>query len=127
MTINNPNEYLENIWDWAILNGCFGQTKIRPTDIDGFVERNGKFLVIEAKSPGVEVNTGQMITLKRLIDTGRFTVIIVWGKKDNPEQITLMTSRITKMYENASLTIFRDIVSRWFEWANQTTYPEFTE
>lgn len=127
MTIENPDEYLANIWDWAILDGCFGKTKIKPTDIDGFVERNGKFLAIETKSPGVEIKTGQMLTFKRLIDTGYFTVLLVWGSANKPQKITLMTSKTTIDYEAADLDTLRRITERWFEWANQTPTPKFSE
>lgn len=125
MTIENPDEYLSNIWDWGILRGCFGGTKIEPTDIDGFVERNGKFLVIEAKSPGVELKTGQLITFKRLIDTGCFTIIVVQGETNSPERITLMTRKTTQDYEGADLETLRHIVASWFRWANQTPVPRF--
>lgn len=127
MTINNPDEYCSNLWDWGILRGCFGMTRIEPTDIDGFVERNGKFLVLETKSPGVDVKTGQMITFKRLIDTGYFTVLIVWGEANHPDRITLMTSKATIDKDNADINTLRDIVGRWFEWANQTPLPKFDE
>lgn len=127
MTINNPDEFMSNLWDWGILRGCFGGTRIEPTDIDGFVERNGKFLAFETKSPGVEIKTGQMITFKHLIDLGCFTVVLVWGEPGKPERITLMTSKTTKEYENASLDTLRTIVTKWFEYANQTPYPRFEE
>lgn len=127
MTINNPEEYLSNIWDWSILRGCFGETRIEPTDIDGFVERNGKFLAIETKSPGVEIKTGQMITFKRLIDTGCFTVALVWGEPGKPEKITLMTSQTTLEYDHANLEQLRKIVSQWFKYANQTPMPDFRD
>lgn len=125
MTINNPDEYWDNLWDWAILRGCFGSTRIEPTDIDGFVERNGKFLTIETKSPGVEVKTGQMITFKHLIGLGCFTVLIVWGERNNPERMTLMTSKATIEYENASVEKLRWVVSEWFRYADQTPHPRF--
>ena len=125
MTIENPDEFLANLWDWAILDGCFGETRIRPTDIDGLVERNGRFLLIEAKSPGVEIKTGQMITFKKLIDTGCFTVLLVWGERNQPQRITLMTPHITKEYETASLDTLRGITRSWFTWANQTPAPHF--
>jgi hypothetical protein len=41
MTINKLDAYVAGLWDWVCLDGCFGDTKIRPTDIDGLVERRG--------------------------------------------------------------------------------------
>jgi len=114
MTINNPEVYMNNIWDWAILDGCFGDTRIKPTDIEGFVERNGQFLVIECKSPGVQVPIGQQITFYNLIKTGVFTVLIVWGKANEPEELQFWSKRKMK----ADLNKFREMVGRWFEFAN---------
>lgn len=125
MTIQNPDKYLSNLWDWAILAGCFGTTRIEPTDLDGFVERNGKFLVIETKAPGVEVKTGQMITFDALVHTGYFSVVVVWGNPGVPEKIMLKTSKVTRTYEPADLSKLRNIVTQWFEYANQTPTPEF--
>jgi hypothetical protein len=37
-----------------------------PSNIDGIVERNGKFLVMEWKRPNEKVSIGQQILLKEL-------------------------------------------------------------
>lgn len=108
---------MNNLWDWGILDGCFGDTKIKPTDIDGFIERNGFFLVIETKSPGVEVKLGQMITFKRMIDIGKFTILIIWGKPGKPEKMLLMTRKITKEY-HGGVDELREIITQWFSYAN---------
>ena len=59
MTIKDINGYVRTLWNWDCLVDCFGNSKIMPSDIDGFVERNGRFLVIETKSPGTELLPGQ--------------------------------------------------------------------
>ena len=46
-----------SLWDWSTLDGCFGNSKIRVGDIDGFVERRGRVLFIETKYPGSWVPT----------------------------------------------------------------------
>lgn len=94
MTINNAEAYLRGVWDWGILRGCFGETKIEPTDIDGCVERNGQFLVLETKAPTASVEQGQQITFDRMLSTGRFTVIIVWGETNKPERNKLCTKSL---------------------------------
>lgn len=127
MSINNPDEYCSNLWDWKILRGCFENTSIEPTDIDGLVERHGKFLLIETKSPGVEVKTGQMIAFKNLLSTKAFTVAIVWGEANQPQKIVLMTRKGTFTYDNASLDTLRNITKQWFSWANSTPPPKFEE
>lgn len=118
MTINDPQMYINSLWDWGCLNGCFGDTKIKPTDIDGFVERNGRFLIIETKLPTVEVPAGQEITFSRLINTGYFSIIIVWGNPNNPEMIKVITRKKEKIYSHTNIKQLRDIVTSWFNWAN---------
>ena len=126
MTINNPVAFCAGLWDWSILDGCFGDTKIKPTDLEGFVERSGNFLVLETKAPGTQLKAGQMITFRRLINTGFFTVIIVWGETNEPEEImTLTKPNGENKHPNASIEMLRRFVGDWFDWANQTAPPKF--
>lgn len=118
VTIRNAEAYAASQWDWACLRGCFGETKIEPTDIDGFVERNARFLVIETKMPGVPVKFGQELTFKRLVETGRFTVLVIWGHAGYPEKARLITRQMDKPYEFADMDVIRNIVSQWFTFAD---------
>lgn len=129
MTIENPEAFAKGFWDWAILDGCFGDTKIKPTDIDGAIERRGWYLLIETKAPGVELKQGQLLFYKGLLDTGRFTILFVWGETNKPEKIWLWTRRSTIEYDKANISTFRGIVSKWFEFANTTATrpPVFAE
>lgn len=119
MTIENPQAYLDGVWDWAILNGCFGDTKIKPTDLDGMVERNGHFLVIECKSPGVPVKQGQAMTFNRLVATGMATVMIVWGEQNQPESLQILSPSKTEFIDPCDLDLFRSQVYGWFLYADQ--------
>ncbi len=123
MTIQYPDTYLANLWDWACLAGTM-PGKMTASDIDGIIERRGKFLVIETKSPGVPVPTGQRILLDALADNGAFTVIVVHGQPGKPEQLTVTTSvngeRVMREYNPATLETLRDIVKRWFAWVDKT-------
>lgn len=96
-----------------------------PTDVEGFVERNGKFLILETKAPGVQLKLGQMITFRRLIDTGFFTVIIIWGQTNEPEEILTLTTNGENKHQDANVGMLRGFVSTWFDWANQTAPPRF--
>jgi hypothetical protein len=126
MTINDPEAFCNGLWDWACLDGCFGETKIKPSDIDGFIERNSKFLAIETKQPGANVPYGQHLMYERMAKTGFCTVMIVWGNPGKPEKIELLTSRTAIIYEPANLDKLREITTKWFEWAeNQTPAPRF--
>lgn len=120
MTIQNPENYCANLWDWGCLRGCFGKTRIEPTDIDGFVERNNRFLAIETKAPSVPIKTGQRITYENLIKTGFFTVMFVWGKPQRPEKIEIwFRDGRQELFEKADLRLFRYLVKKWFEWADR--------
>jgi len=122
MTIKNPEEYLAGVWDWGILRGCFGETQVAPTDIDGLVERKGRFLLLEAKKPGVGLKTGQRITFEALLKTGVFTIVIVWGKTDAPEMIEIWTQRTRIGPRESDLNRLRCVVSDWYEWADREEF-----
>jgi hypothetical protein len=119
MTIQNWTAYKDSLWDWKILNGCFGETKIEPTDIDGFVERNGHFLVLETKLPNVEIKLGQEITFSRLVQDWRFTALFIWGYPGEPVKISLWHKGRKKEYEKADMELLKRIVARWFEYADK--------
>ena len=121
MTINNPSEYLRNLWDWQCLSGCFGDSKISPTDIDGFVERNSFFLVIETKAPDVPLKTGQRITFEKLVSIPQFSVVVVWGHPHTPEKIMVwydLDKQKEYTGDDASLEKLREIVSGWYRYAD---------
>lgn len=117
MSIRNAQYYMEGVWDWGILRGCFGNTKIEPTDIDGCVERKGRFLYLETKRPGVQIPFGQELTFKSFISDGH-TVLIIWGENNQPESMRLMTPFKTVDYPNADLETLKTVVSQWFQWAD---------
>ncbi len=120
MTIKNQTAFMDGIWDWGILSGCFGDTQIAPTDIDGFVERNGKFLILETKAPGVEVKTGQEITFNALVRIAGAVVIVIWGNRGNPERIKVYSQKEPKgkEYDNADMSTLRWLVKTWFQMAD---------
>jgi len=113
MSINSPEEYVKNLWDWRILDGCFGDSKISVSDIDGFVERNGKILILETKAPGVKIPTGQNIAFNSFVRQG-ITVFLIWGYPGNPERMSIWPRNSTP----CNLDIVRNFVKRWFYWAD---------
>lgn len=114
MTIQNLDGFVGGLWDWDILAGCFGGSRIMPTDIDGLVEHNGNFLLLEAKRPGVLLKTGQRIVFERLQRTGLFTVIVAWGDTNTPMKLRVMTPKVTRDFEPANLEMFRSFVAQWY-------------
>lgn len=119
MTINNLENYLSQLWDWGFLDPCFGATQIKVTDIDGFVERNGKFLVIECKSHDSEIPKGQDIMFKAMGRTGLFTILVIWGEKNKPERCKLLTRKGEFVYLDVNENKIKKIVADWYQYANE--------
>lgn len=117
MSINSPEAFCASLWDWACLEGCFGG-KIRPSDIDGCVERNGHFLFLETKLPEARVPMGQSILLERLAKNPMNTVIFIWGKSGDPKKMKLIWRDTVKVEENANIDKLRYWCRCWFKYAN---------
>ena len=118
MTINNLEKFVGSLWDWGTLKGCFGETMIRPTDVDGLVERRGRFLVLEAKGNGVSVPQAQAILFERLRKLNVFTIIVVWGKCPKVKAMQVYSAASVSTKYSATLADFRHAVSEWFQMAN---------
>lgn len=116
MTINNPKSFTEQLWDWAVLDGCFGQSKIKPTDVDGLIEHNGHFLMLEAKNDGVPVPLGQAILHQSWLDNGNSLIIIYGEPGKNPQKLEcyIFGRRIVREIEPASIEMLRTVVSYWY-------------
>lgn len=122
-TIKNEKAFQEStppgfdgIFDWSWVMGCFGDTKIMPMDIDGIVERKGNFLIFETKRNGIPVPKGQMITLNRLVEVGKMTVMIIYGKK-LPERFTIIYPNGVKK-DYIGLEKAKERVASWFKYAD---------
>ncbi len=76
-------------WDWSFLNGCFGHN-IRPSDVDGIVERNGHILVIEGKATDGAYGVAQRRLYEALRSRG-IEVLVLWGDPEvEPPVISYM-------------------------------------
>jgi len=123
MTIRNMEKFASSIWDWGILDGCFGDTRIKPTDIDGCIERNGHSLFIETKGPGVPVPDGQVIMFRNWVKTGVISVLVIWGETNKPQEMMMYTFWGEKSKRPIDLDGLKKAVSSWYEWANQQRQP----
>ena len=84
--IRDRTRLAESLWDWEFLNECWGG-RIRPTDVDGVVERNGYFLFLEGKPAGGEITKGQEILFKKLTENFRSaSVLILFGEPGFPQE-----------------------------------------
>ena len=54
-----------------------------PSNVDGILERNGQFLILEWKRPGEKVSEGQKRLLQALAAKPSFMVVIIYGNTDN--------------------------------------------
>ena len=120
MTIRDIKQYTENLWDWGFLDKCFG-INISVSDLDGIVERNGLFLVIETKLPTVaekDFPRGQERMFENLVATGYFTVLLIWGKPNEPERMSIMTkAQPHGPVQPATTADVQEVVSRWYKQA----------
>ena len=128
------NIYIDNMWDWNILKGCFtsklsGESNISPTDIDGIVERKGHFLVLEGKSINGNLTRGQERTLNELIKLKKFTTIVFWGyPKENKIEKMKVFFESNHMYElstwkeketkKATHNDLRKVVNFWYNYVD---------
>lgn len=119
MAIRNLEQFVNNIWNWDCLSGCFGSEKQKPTDVDGLIERRGNFLLLEAKAPGVELSTGQKILLDHLAKLDAFTILLIWGRPGQPEKLKLVYRGKEYDYPKADLDLLRKITKRWYAMADQ--------
>jgi hypothetical protein len=76
--IRSVASFMRSLPDWTEFNTCFEPSRIRISDIDGIVERNGHFLVLDLKHPNATLNQGQSILYRQLAKKG-FTVVVVFG------------------------------------------------
>lgn len=119
MTIRDIDKFIDSLQDWAILDGCFGQTRIKPSDIDGFVERRGRCLFLEGKGLTASLPTGQAIAFSTLAKQGN-TVIVFWGKDHEISRMQVMTqSDPSGTVKPSSLEGLRGAVKAWYEEANR--------
>src|SRR5690606_11205009 len=126
-TIRNPAGFrrappagYDGVFDWSWTQGCFGETRISPMDLDGVIERRGQFLVFETKDIGVQIPQGQLYTLQAMHRMGFFTIMIIHGKKRPERSVGWYPYPSTKKVELTGPDEARAFVARWYAWANRT-------
>jgi hypothetical protein len=91
-------------------------------DIDGLVEINGKFLLLEWKSGPKEIPQGQRITYDVLVKiAGRmWTVLCIAGDAKTMDVTHAMVYGKMARWEHADLWRCKRYMARWARWANQS-------
>ena len=122
MTINNMDQYIKSLWDWAFLDKCF-RYGIKVTDIDGCVERKHNLLFLETKLPKVKIPYGQQRLFTNLAMYHH--VIIIWGEKNIPEKVKLMGIELfgrDKTIKPCNIGDIQYNIKKWFEWADKNPF-----
>lgn len=81
MSAIDQRHYIKTFHDFDIFKGCFGNSKIMPSDIDFIVERKNNFLMMEFKPEDKAVFYGQELLLQRLSRVPKFTVVLVFHSR----------------------------------------------
>jgi len=121
MSIFDADKYRTVFHDFDFLKGCFGKSRIMPSDIDGIVERNGNFLVMEFKPSGKKLPIGQSITFRKLAQLPKFTVVVIWHipcEMHEPKEPVSMQVFPEKDIISADVDTVRVFVKNWWEVAN---------
>lgn len=105
--------YVDSLPCWDDMIQCFPR-KIRPTDVDGFVEINGEFLFLEEKSAGVAPDNGQRIALRRLAGLPGVTVVFFRPNEPVSDLETLVFDGSEPCgWQPCSTTQFHAWLRRW--------------
>jgi hypothetical protein len=115
MSIENPAKYVSTLPDWECLEECF-EGNIRPTDIDGAVERKRCFLFCECKSEGASIPVGQDRFFKALASHRGFTVIYIWNYP-NPTKLRWLGAG-EDVTSPGSMELLQKWCEHWSEHAN---------
>lgn len=89
-----------------------------PCDLDGIVERNGHFLVMEWKRPKEEVSLGQQRMLQALAKTPKFMVVIMVGDTDNGVNLDhywLLDEKGKPFKKGKDFAEFKEFYQFWYE------------
>lgn len=125
MTIRNQQLFLDGFWDYGIFDGCFSNPKVKFADIDGFIERNGHYMVLEIKNSGVPVPMGQQITYKSLMDTGLFTILFLFGPRNEPKEMEIWKpDKTIRKKAPTTLEEVKNVIRLWDEWASYNKVVE---
>jgi len=115
--------YREELWDWTPFNDCFGSSGIRISDIDGIVERNGLFLMLDGKRVNLRgernISDGHRRLYKAFAEKGGH-VLVFHGQPPTTVQWLrqwLPGGEFVKE-QLCDLDGLRAVVADWYQWAN---------
>lgn len=130
------NNYINSLWDYRFINDVL-PGKISVSDIDGYIERKGKFLFLEFKGTTFNTNyldfkDGQERALLSLAKLPGVSVLVIAGRAKDTKIISASCYGTYSDYLGASpypvpllgspevarqaLAVF---VNDWFSWASR--------
>ena len=108
--------------DFTELQGVIkSNPKLLPSNVDGIIERNGHFLVMEWKRLNESMNEGQKILLRSLSNTPKMIVLLIEGDTDNGMNV----SKIYKIQNDKliakghCLDDLKWLIQIWYDHANK--------
>jgi hypothetical protein len=121
--IRDMQKFVSAICDWGPLNDCF-QGKVRISDIDGIVERNGFFVFLEQKGAQMQIPVGQDILLSRLAQIPQFTVLIIFGNLDQEHGLEIRRGG-KKWQFRSDLDVLKRCLASWDKGALAKDFTSF--
>lgn len=104
--------YLSQLPSWDAYIECLPR-KIRPTDVDGMVEINGRFLFMEEKQAGKGPEVGQRTALRRLADLPGVTVIFFRPGANSDLEVLIYDGTEPLGFRPCSRNQFRAWLTKW--------------
>lgn len=106
----------KNLLKFDVFAGCFPRD-INFTDLDGIVELNGNYLVLEWKNSPCTLPTGQRIMFQRMTSTGIISALIVAGNAELMEPTHMQPWWMGKPGKWVACDIhsLRDRICNWVE------------
>lgn len=122
-------------WDFlsGVLDGCL------PSDIEGYLEKNGRVLILESKLWVPEkgffepYGGGQLISFERFARSPNISVIALWSTGEDPHSVgrvgrmEIFSKGIIRTYdfpEGEGRKFFEDKVKLWFTAAKRAGFPK---
>jgi hypothetical protein len=101
-----------------VFSACF-RHGINFGDVDGLVERNGHFLLLEWKGAPVAPSKGQRLLHDALLRNDRWTVVVACG---DPKEMTVTSFEVrwgAQRRTGAGLEALKSQISSWFAYADR--------
>jgi hypothetical protein len=111
--------YNEQLPCWNDLIDCFPR-RIRPTDVDGMVEINDHFLFMEEKGPGVKLEEGQRLALRRLSTRPRVTTAFFRPGRRSDQEVLILGQGEALGWQSWSREHLRTWIRDWARTADES-------